>query len=94
VPDLSLEEASAWKAACDASDVATIFLVAPSTSKERSRWWPSRARDSCTVRAHGVPGKPPTSRGAPCGHHIREMTDVPTYVGIGISNRSSRDAAE
>src|ERR1700684_528194 len=36
VPDLPLEEASEWRAACDVSDVATIYLAAPSTPTPRA----------------------------------------------------------
>jgi tryptophan synthase alpha chain len=97
VPDLSLEEASAWKAACDASDVATIFLVAPSTSKERV----ALVAESSEGFVYASARMAVTGEAADIGEArrvvttIREMTDVPTYVGIGISNpQQARDAAE
>lgn len=87
VPDLSLEEADEWKGACEASDLATVFLVAPSTT-------PERVRQLCAASEGFVYA---SARMAVTGHasdrgdvelvvrSIRACTDLPTFVGIGIS---------
>ncbi len=97
VPDLSLEEATPWKAACDASDVATIFLVAPSTSRERVAQVAVASEGFVYASARMAV----TGEAADIGEaqrvvtSIRDVSDVPTYVGIGISTpQQAREAAE
>ncbi len=87
VPDLSLEEAEEWKGVCDQSDVATIFLVAPSTSSERvakvaaasEGFVYASARMAVTGHAADI-GDAERVVGS-----VRAVCDTPTYVGIGIS---------
>ena len=87
VHDLSLEEAEEWKGVCDQSDVATIFLVAPSTSSERvvkvaaasEGFVYASARMAVTGQAADI-GDAERVVGS-----IRAVCDTPTYVGIGIS---------
>ena len=87
VPDLSLEEAEEWKRVCDQSDVATIFLVAPSTSSERvakvaaasEGFVYASARMAVTGQAADI-GDAERVVGS-----VRAVCDTPTYVGIGIS---------
>jgi len=87
VPDLSLEESDEWRAACDASDVATVFLVAPSTPPSRLRDVAWRSQGFVYASAHmavtGVASD--VGEGARVVSSLREVTDVPVYVGIGIS---------
>lgn len=97
VPDLSLEEAHDWKSACDASDVATVLLVAPSTSKERVALVAKSSEGFVYASARMAV----TGEAADIGeaqrvvNSIREVTDTPTYVGIGISTpQLARDAAD
>ncbi len=87
VPDLSLEESGEWRSACDDSDVATVFLVAPSTP-------PSRMHD---VVAHSQGFVYASARMAVTGaksdqgdaervvRELRREGDTPVYVGIGVS---------
>lgn len=87
VPDLSLEESGEWRTACDTHDVATIFLAAPSTP-------PARCKD---IAAHSEGFIYASARMAVTGASseendaervvasLREESDVPIYVGIGIS---------
>ena len=97
VPDLSLEEAEEWKRVCDQSDVATIFLVAPSTSSERvakvaaasEGFIYASARMAVTGRAADI-GDAERVVGS-----VRAVCDTPTYVGIGISTpQLAGEAAE
>lgn len=87
VPDLSIEESDAWKEACDAYDVATIFLVAPSTSA---------ARVTTVVKAsegfvYASARMAVTGEAADIGdaqrvvESVRAVSDRPTFVGIGIA---------
>ncbi|MGB8196045.1 MAG: tryptophan synthase subunit alpha, partial [Acidimicrobiales bacterium] len=87
VPDLSLEESGEWRTACHTHDVATIFLAAPSTP-------PARCED---IAAHSEGFIYASARMAVTGASseendaervvasLREESDVPIYVGIGIS---------
>jgi tryptophan synthase alpha chain len=97
VPDLALEEAADWKQACDANDVATVFLVAPSTAADRvariahasEGFVYASARMAVTGRASdaGESGRVVAS--------IRAVSDLPTYVGIGITTpEQAREAGE
>ena len=87
VPDLTLEESQPWRDACDDTDIATIFLVAPSTTAERftslSRasqgFCYASARMAVTGRAQGDGDATRVVEG------VRAVSDIPTYVGIGIT---------
>jgi tryptophan synthase alpha chain len=97
VPDLSLEEATEWKEACDENDVATIFLVAPSTSCERV----AKVAEASEGFAYASARMAVTGEAADIGDakrvvdSIRAVSDIPTYVGIGISTpQLAREAAD
>jgi tryptophan synthase alpha chain len=97
VPDLSLEESDDWKAACDESDVATIFLVAPSTSSERV----VRVAKASEGFVYASARMAVTGQAADIGQaqrvveSLRGVCDTPTYVGIGISTpQLAREAAD
>ncbi|HSN02354.1 MAG TPA: tryptophan synthase subunit alpha [Acidimicrobiales bacterium] len=96
VPDLAPEEAEPWRDACHALDVANVFLVAPSTPRERvtritamsEGFVYASARMAVTGRAADL-GAAPRVVAA-----VREATDLPTYVGIGITTpEQAREAA-
>lgn len=96
VPDLSIEESDAWKGACDEYDVATIFLVAPSTSTERVRSVVQSSEGFVYASARMAV----TGEAADIGdakrvvESIRAVADTPTFVGIGISTPAqAHDAA-
>ena len=97
VPDLTLEESDEWRQVCDETDIATIFLVAPSTTAERfSRlaqvtqgFCYASARMAVTGRAQG------SGDAARVVESVRATSDVPTLVGIGISTpQQAREAAQ
>jgi tryptophan synthase alpha chain len=96
VPDLTLEESDDWRVACRDRDVATVFLVAPSTPTERIRLIATATEGFAYASARmAVTGK---STGAGDGARVvrlvRDVSTVPTYVGIGIGTpQQGRQAA-
>jgi tryptophan synthase alpha chain len=96
VPDLSLEETGDWRDACDKVDVATVLLVAPSTPHDRlvrladasQGFLYASARMAVTGRSEG------DGEGARVVQSIREVTDIPAFIGIGIGTpEQARTAA-
>ncbi len=87
VPDLTLEESTHWRSVCASSDVATIFMVAPSTTSDRFVQLAAATEGFCYAAARMAV----TGRAAGAGDaqrvvdSVREVSDVPTYVGIGIT---------
>ncbi|NNN07867.1 MAG: tryptophan synthase subunit alpha [Acidimicrobiaceae bacterium] len=97
VPDLTLEESEPWREVCDDTDIATIFLVAPSTTPERFKTLASTTQGFCYASARMAV----TGRAAGDGdatrvvNAVRATSDVPTYVGIGITTPAqARDASQ
>ena len=96
VPDLTLEESDEWRAVCDANDIATVFLVAPSTTEERFTRLAAATEGFCYASARmAVTGR---AQGAGDASRVvasvRATSDVPTYVGIGITTpEQASDAA-
>jgi tryptophan synthase alpha chain len=96
VPDLALEETPPWIAACDASDVATILLVAPSTPAQRVDRLASATQGFVYASARmAVTGKSEGGGdGARVVESIRRTSDVPALIGIGIATPDqAREAA-
>ncbi len=87
VPDLSLEESDEWRAACDDSDIATIFLVAPSTPPSRMRQVAALSQGFIYASARMAVTGAATDQGE--GERVvgelRQVSDLPAYVGIGVS---------
>jgi tryptophan synthase alpha chain len=87
VPDLTLEESADWRSVCDDSDIATIFMVAPSTTMDRFEALAAATEGFCYAAARMAV----TGRAAGAGDaervvaSVRDVSDVPTYVGIGIT---------
>jgi tryptophan synthase alpha chain len=94
-PDLTPEEAGPWLAAAAEHDLDKVFLVAPSSSRERlelitgvcsgfvyaaSLMGVTGARDSVDSQAEGLVGR------------TREFTKLPVAVGLGV--RDGRQAAQ
>lgn len=95
VPDLALEEIDPWRAACDAADVATILLVAPSTPSERVAALAARAEGFVYASARmAVTGAASDEgEGERVVASLREVTDAPVYLGIGITTPEQAAAA-
>jgi tryptophan synthase alpha chain len=87
VPDLSLEESDEWASACATHDISTIFLVAPSTPPARVD---EVARHSegflyASARMAVTGASSDEGDGARVVANVREVSDIPVYVGIGIT---------
>ena len=87
VPDLSLEESREWKAACATHDVATIFLVAPSTPPARVEEVAHHSEGFLYASARmAVTGaSSDDGDGGRVVASVRSVSDIPVYVGIGIT---------
>jgi len=88
LPDLPVQESAPWRLAAAARGLATIFVVAPSTTGERLQ--EITAAGSGFVYAASLMGVTGT-RDAVSGHaadlvpRIRQHTDLPVAVGLGVS---------
>jgi tryptophan synthase alpha chain len=88
VPDLPLEELGPWADEADKAEVATVLLVAPSTPAARAAQICARSRGFVyAVARMGVTGERESlgSDTADVVRRIRETTDVPVCVGVGVS---------
>jgi tryptophan synthase alpha chain len=94
-PDLTPDSAPEWVAAADRHDLDRIFLVAPSSTRERIAMTVSACRGFVYATAvMGVTGSRTTTSelAEPLVGRIREVSDLPVGVGLGVSN--GRQAAE
>ncbi|MEI6701872.1 MAG: tryptophan synthase subunit alpha [Actinomycetota bacterium] len=88
IPDLSLEEFSAWEKAAERVGIDPVLLVAPSTSNERAKAICERSkgflyavgrmgvtgeRDDASLEVDAVVSK------------VRPFTTLPVCVGVGVS---------
>jgi tryptophan synthase alpha chain len=88
ITDLPPEEADAWQAAADAAGVETIYLLAPTSTRQRIRLAAARATGFIyLISRRGVTG---VRAAVPA--ELREMvaairaeTDTPIAVGFGIA---------
>jgi tryptophan synthase alpha chain len=88
-PDLIPEEAPEWLEACEAEDLAPIFLVAPSSTDERIAVVGRTNRGFVYAAAvMGVTGaRAEIGAGArDLVTRVRRQTDLPVAVGLGVSN--------
>ena len=96
VPDLPLEEGDAFREACDASGIALVPLVAPTTPDERLRAIGARAQGFLyTVSVTGTTGERSGLGGGLAGILARAhaATDVPVALGFGIATPADALAA-
>jgi tryptophan synthase alpha chain len=94
-PDLIPDEAGEWVAAADTRGLDKVFLVAPSSTTERL--WAATAACRGFVYATAVMGvtgarESTSAAGADLVARVRQVTDLPIGVGLGVSN--GRQAAE
>jgi len=88
-PDLTVEEAAAWLDASDSRDLDRVFLVAPSSTDERVAKIAAACRGFVyAVSLMGITGTRDavSSDAAGLVKRIREHTDLPVAVGLGVSN--------
>jgi tryptophan synthase alpha chain len=88
-PDLTIEEAEPWLAACKAHNLNSIFVVAPSSNNERL----AAVVKNCggfvyAASIMGVTGARTSVSSAAEGlvERTRKFTDLPISVGLGVSN--------
>jgi tryptophan synthase alpha chain len=87
VPDLPFDEAGDWIAACRLRDVATVFLAAPGEDASRIAAIADASRGFVyCVSTFGVTGARERLAGtaADLVGSLREVTDLPLLVGVGI----------
>lgn len=96
-PDLTPEEGSDWMESCAALDLAHIFLVAPSSTPARLATVADASSGFVYAAAvMGVTGARTAvgSAAEPLVARVREVTDTPVAVGIGVSSGAqARDVA-
>ena len=88
-PDLTPDSAPEWIAAADRHQLDRIFLVAPSSTGERIAMTTAACRGFVYATAvMGVTGARSTSSelAGPLVARVREVSDVPVGVGVGVSN--------
>ena len=96
-PDLTIEESDGWRLATEDAGINAIYVVAPSTRDDRL----ARVTERCSGFVYaaslmGVTGTRTTiSSGArTLVERIRQTTDLPIAVGLGVSTREqARDVA-
>jgi tryptophan synthase alpha chain len=95
VPDLSLEELGPWREVANDAGVATILMVAPSSPPERVARLAGASQGFVYAAARmavtGVASDAGDSARVVAG--VREYTDTPVYVGIGIATPEQAAAA-
>jgi tryptophan synthase alpha chain len=87
VPDLPVDEAKGWAAACGDAGVEPVFLAAPGTSDERLGEVAAASRGFVyCVATYGVTGEREGLSGtaAELVGRVRTHTDRPLLVGVGI----------
>src|ERR1700691_2244429 len=88
IADLPIEEIAPWAVEADAAGIDTVLLVAPSSPPERVERICARARGFVyAVARMGVTGERADlgSDAARVVERVREHTDMPVCVGIGVS---------
>jgi tryptophan synthase alpha chain len=97
-PDLTPDEAGPWLTAAEKHDLDRVFLVAPSSTDERLAMTADASRGFIYAAAvMGVTGarEQTSSLGPELVGRLRQVTDKPVGVGIGVSNGSqAREVAE
>ena len=94
IPDLPLEEMTPWVVASQKEGLANILLVAPSSPESRVREIAKHSQGFCYAAARmTVTGRSGgTDAGGSVVSRIRDASDIPVYVGIGIA--TSADAVD
>lgn len=89
VPDLPLDELNGWGDAADAAGIETVLLASPITPDARLAEICERSRGFVYgVSLLGVTGERAAldAQAAKTGRRLKEATDRPVLLGVGISN--------
>jgi tryptophan synthase alpha chain len=87
VPDLPVDEAVEWTAACIAHGVASVQLAAPGSSDDRLAWIAKASSGFLyCVATYGVTGVRDELAGTARQliERLRPLTDLPLVVGVGV----------
>ena len=87
VPDLPVDEAVEWTAACADHGVASVQLAAPGTSDDRLAWIAKASTGFLyCVATYGVTGVRDELAGTARQliERLRPITDLPLVVGVGV----------
>lgn len=90
-PDLVPDEAGPWLAAVSKNDLDPVFLVAPSSTEQRLKLVAETTRGFIyAASAMGVTGTRASigSAASDLVARVRQVTDRPVAVGLGVSNRA------
>ena len=95
VPDLSLEEVGPWRAAANGVGISAILMVAPSTPVDRAAEIAAASQGFAYAQGRmAVTGITASSgQGSDVVSLIRSSSDIPVYIGIGISTPEQAAAA-
>jgi tryptophan synthase alpha chain len=96
VPDLPVDEAGPWVERCRAARLATVFLAAPNSSRERLEMVAGSSEGFVyCVSTFGVTGSREGLAGSARSvvEALRPITDRPLLVGVGISRPEQAAAA-
>ena len=95
VPDLSLEEVDEWQSVVNQADIATVLMIAPSTPSDRVPQVVSRSQGFAYAQGRmSVTGlSSDEGRGGDVVDAIRSVSDIPVYIGVGISTAAQASAA-
>jgi tryptophan synthase alpha chain len=96
VTDLPPEEAGGWLSAARASDLDTVFLVAPTSPEARIRKIAEASRGFVyAVSRTGITGEKQSisDEARPLVENVRAVTRVPVALGFGISTPEQVKAA-
>ena len=88
VPDLSVEDSGPWRDACARAGIAPVFIAAQTSTPERLRAIAGAARGFVYAASLlGVTGvrESMDDRARALVASLREQTDLPVAVGIGVS---------
>lgn len=85
--DLPIQESAPWRAAADRHGLASVFVAAPSSRDARLGEIASASTGFVyAASAMGVTGMRPEVGGADLVRRLRQVTELPIYVGLGVSN--------
>jgi tryptophan synthase alpha chain len=87
VPDLPVDEAVEWTAACVGHGIASVQLAAPGTSDDRLAWIAKASTGFLyCVATYGVTGVRDELAGTARQliERLRPITDLPLVVGVGV----------
>ena len=90
-PDLTPEEAGPWLAAAAEEGLDPVFLVAPSSSRQRIEMITSVCRGFVyAASVMGITGARNAVGGQAAGlvRRVKECTSLPVAVGLGVSSRA------